>query len=179
MRRHDVPRPQSGPRENGRTNNGIVKKLFGAYLGMTTMLCVLTKARAWSTTRFRTDVVIVLVLLGIVIVCWLPRFSGPIDLRWDGAVYYVLGTSLAEGKGYRLLNEPGDIQAIQYPPLLPAVIAAHQLILGTDDPVIVGRWLRASFFIMYAAFIFSSYALLRRYLPQTYAFPAILTVALN
>ena len=51
-------------------------------------------------------------LLGLLVVAlWLPRTSGPIDLRWDGGVYYVLGTSLAEGKGYRLLNEPGEIQA--------------------------------------------------------------------
>ena len=40
--------------------------------------------------------------------------------------YYVLGTALAEGKGYRLLNEPGDIEANQYPPLLALVIAFHQ-----------------------------------------------------
>jgi hypothetical protein len=29
---------------------------------------------------------------------WAPRIYGPIDLRWDGASYYVLGTSLAEGR---------------------------------------------------------------------------------
>ncbi len=57
-------------------------------------------------------------------------------------VYYVLGTSLAEGKGYRLLNEPGEIQANQYPPLLPLIIAAHQIVLGTSDPHVVGPWLR-------------------------------------
>jgi len=104
------------------------------------MLYLITKATAWSTTRFRTDVVIALMLFGIVIVCWLPRFSGPIDLRWDGAVYYILGTSLAEGKGYRLLNEPGEIEAVQYPPLLPLIVAAHQWVLGTNDPVLVGHW---------------------------------------
>ena len=66
-------------------------------------------------------------VLGLLVVAlWLPRTQGPIDLRWDGGVYYVLGTSLAEGKGYRLLNEPGEIQATQYPPLFPLIIAAHQ-----------------------------------------------------
>jgi hypothetical protein len=50
---------------------------------------------------------------------WLPRLSGPLDLRYDAGVYYILGTSLAHGDGYRLLNEPGEIQGIQYPPLLP------------------------------------------------------------
>lgn len=131
------------------------------------------------TRRLTREVLLVLALSAVILAIWWPRFQGPLDLRWDGATYYVLGTSLAEGKGYRLLNEPGEIQAIQYPPLLPALIAAHQVMLGTSDPVVVGGWLRVSFFIMYAAFIFSSYALLRRYLPDTYAFPAILTVALN
>src|ERR1700757_3530206 len=106
-------------------------------LSMTTMPCVLTKVQAWLTSRFRTDTVYILILLTIVIVCWLPRLSGPIDLRWDGGAYYILGTSLAEGKGYRLLNEPGEIEAIQYPPLFPAIIAAHQWILGTSNPIIV------------------------------------------
>ena len=74
------------------------------------------------------------ILLGLVCLLWIPRCSGTIDLRYDGGVYYVLGTSLAQGKGYRLLNEPGEIEAIQYPPLLPAIVAAHQVVLGTSDP---------------------------------------------
>ena len=41
----------------------------------------------------------VVVLLAIIL--WAPRLSGPIDLRWDGGVYYLLGTSLATGHGYR------------------------------------------------------------------------------
>src|SRR5262245_61065689 len=42
---------------------------------------------------------------------WVPRLHGPIDLRWDASTYYVLGTSLSQGKGYRMLNEPGEIEA--------------------------------------------------------------------
>ena len=71
------------------------------------------------------------------------RLHGPIDLRWDASTYYVLGTSLAEGKGYRLLNEPGEIEAVQYPPLLPVLVAAHQRALGTADFQAVGARLRA------------------------------------
>src|SRR5262245_34127869 len=80
----------------------------------------------WSQS-FTADVVLLLAL-SIAIVClWIPRWAGPLDLRWDGAVYYVLGTSIAEGKGYRLLHEPGEIEAIQYPPLLPMLAAAPQM----------------------------------------------------
>jgi hypothetical protein len=105
--------------------------------------------------------------------------AGPIDLRWDGAVYYVLGTSLAEGKGYRLLNEPGEIEAIQYPPLLPLFIAAHQLVLRTSDHEVVGRWLKLSFFFIYAALIFATYAMLRMYFPVWLAFFGTLILLLN
>ncbi|HEY8559737.1 MAG TPA: hypothetical protein VIL74_04990 [Pyrinomonadaceae bacterium] len=94
-----------------------------------------------------------LILLLLVALIWLPRLQGPIDLRWDGGVYYILGTSLAEGKGYRLLNEPGEIDAVQYPPVLPAIIAGFQLVLGTSDPTTVGTWLRISAFFVFCLFI--------------------------
>ena len=63
-------------------------------------------------------------------------------MRWDGAVYFILGTSIAEGKGYQLLSEPGEIDEVHYPPLLPAIVALHQRLLGSNDPTIVGHWLR-------------------------------------
>src|SRR5437016_2385074 len=84
------------------------------------------QARSSWSARSKKDIIILLLLIGTVSVTWLPRLRGPIDITWDGSVYYILGTSLAEGKGYRLLNEPGEIEAIQYPPLLPLVVAAHQ-----------------------------------------------------
>ena len=83
----------------------------------------------------------VVLLLGLSLLIWVPRLGGPIDLRWDGSVYYILGTSLAQGEGYRLLNEPGEPQAIQYPPLLPAFIALHQRALRTSEHELVGQWL--------------------------------------
>src|SRR5690242_18463684 len=52
-------------------------------------------------------------------VAWLPRASGPIDMRWDGGAYYLLGTSITHGQGYRLLNEPGNPNTTLHPPLLP------------------------------------------------------------
>jgi hypothetical protein len=109
--------------------------------------------------------VLLLVWLGV----WLPRLEGPIDLRWDASTYYVLGTSLAEGKGYRLLNEPGEIEAVQYPPLLPLLVAAHQRALGTSDYLEVGTRLRWSYFVLSGAWLLAAYVLARAFLSAPYA----------
>src|SRR4051794_4874336 len=93
--------------------------------------------------------VVVLVWLAL----WIPRLSGPLNFRWDASAYYILGTSLAEGKGYRLLNEPGEIEAVQYPPLLPMIVAAHQRIMGTNDHFRVGSALRITYCILSALFL--------------------------
>jgi len=133
------------------------------------------EASRWPTADRRCAAVLVLVALSL----WLPRLRGPLDLRYDAAVYYILGTSLAEGRGYRLLNEPGAIEAIQYPPLLPAVAAVHQRLLGTGDPVVVGHSLRltaAALFIGYAVAVF---AFARRLVPSPFAFLATLLALLN
>ncbi len=110
---------------------------------------------------------------------WLPRLDGPIDLRWDGAAYYVLGTALAEGRGYRLLNEPGEIEAVQYPPLLPLVIAAHQRLLGTTDFVVVGRALRLTFAAISVVFAVATFLFLARHLPPRAAVVGALLCLLN
>ena len=113
----------------------------------------------------RIDRTCAALLLALTVLCAAPQLYGPIDARADGAVYYILGTSLAQGHGYRLLNEPGDIKAVQYPPLLPLAVAAHQRALGTSDFVVVGRWLRGSFFVVLLALAGSTYMLARQYLP--------------
>src|SRR5262245_20214681 len=105
-----------------------------------------------KTPYSRTDAGMIVVLCVLAVLSWVPRLAGPIDLRWDASVYYILGTSLAEGKGYKLLNEPGDIDTIQYPPLFPAIIAIHQWLLGTGDPILVGQWLRLSSFVVFVLY---------------------------
>ena len=88
-----------------------------------------------TARRYMRDGAVLVLLCAFVILCWLPRLKGPIDLRWDGGAYYILGSSLAQGKGYRLLNEPGDMQTTLHSPLLPIIVAVHQRLLGTsDDP---------------------------------------------
>lgn len=130
--------------------------------------------RSWT----RADGLHVLALVAAVLLTWLPRLRGPIDLRFDAGVYYTLGTSLAEGRGYRLLNEPGEIQAVQYPPLLPALVAAHELVLGSNDPLVVGPVLRATYFVFALAYALASYALARRFVAGRLALAAALLSAL-
>ena len=122
------------------------------------------RPRLWTQ-----DHLIVGLLVGLVMLLWLPRTQGPIDLRYDAGVYYLLGMALAEGKGYRLLNEPSEIWAVQYPPLLPLLVAAHRLVVGTDDVLVVGRWLRLTSFLIASGYAVAVYLLARRYLPTGYA----------
>jgi hypothetical protein len=146
---------------------------------MVTQTRRVARAKSSWTAQFKKEVVILLILIGAVMVSWLPRLRGPIDITWDGSVYYILGTSLAEGKGYRLLNEPGEIEAIQYPPLLPLMVAAHQKLLGTSDFLVVGPWLRIFYFFLSLCFTVASYFLTRLYLSPEFALPATLVCVLH
>jgi hypothetical protein len=128
---------------------------------------------------FTINQLFVLALTIVIVGLWIPRWAGPLDLRWDGAVYYVLGTSIAEGKGYRLLHEPGEIEAIQYPPLLPLLAAAPQMVFGTSDPVVIGRWLKLLFFFFHACFVLATYFMLKMLVPRWVAFLAALALLLN
>ena len=64
-----------------------------------------------------------LLVVALVLILSAPRLLGPMDVRWDAGVYYILGTSLAEGHGYRILSEPGVAGAIVVP-LKPVRLAA-------------------------------------------------------
>lgn len=108
-------------------------------------------------------------MVGLAILLWLPRLTGPIDLRYDAGVYFLLGTSLAEGHGYRIPSEPGAPAAVQYPPGLPAIVAAHALVFGTTDPVELGRWLRRSYFLGFILFALAALALARTQLSPGWA----------
>lgn len=100
---------------------------------------------------------------------WWPRWGGPIDLRWDGGAYYILGTSLARGEGYRILSEPGGLSSSLHPPLVPAFVAAHELLLRTTDPVVVGRALRVTVALCSAAYAIVVFLLLSASLPRALA----------
>lgn len=108
-----------------------------------------------------------IVLLALAL--WLPRLSGPIDLRWDAAIYYLLGTSLAQSQTYRLASEPGFPPAVQYPPLLPAFVAAHEIILSTTDPAVVAQALRRSYAVIFLLFGLAVFELARQFLTAGFA----------
>src|SRR4029079_14561153 len=93
--------------------------------------------RARLAAAFRSRRFLLCVFVGVAaLASWVPRGTGPIDLRWDGGAYYILGTSLAEGDRYRLRSEPGGLPSSLHPPLVPALVALHQLALQTTDPVV-------------------------------------------
>ncbi len=127
----------------------------------------------------RRDLGYVAGVILIWIAVWIPRLEGPIDLRWDASAYYVLGTSVAEGKGYRLLNEPGEIEAVQYPPLLPLLVAAHQRVLGTSDYLVVGSRLRLFYLVLSGLYLLAAYLVVRRFLQAPLAFGAVAITGLS
>lgn len=110
---------------------------------------------------------------------WIPRLSGPIDLRWDSSVYYILGTSLTNGHGYRIESEPGAPAALQYPPLLPTIISLHQRAIGTTDPTVVAPWLRITYAILFLLYAVAVLRLAKRYLRPVFATTATLLCLLN
>jgi len=86
------------------------------------ILSIRSVRKAGKTTISWPRAISVAVVTVMVFGLWALRWNGPIDLRYDAAVYYVLGTSLASGEGYRIISEPGAPEDIQYPPLLPAIV---------------------------------------------------------
>jgi hypothetical protein len=140
---------------------------------------LIERGRRASRRSLTVDVLLVLALSIATLALWIPRWRGPLDLRWDGAVYYILGTSIAEGKGYRLLHEPGEITAIQYPPLLPLVAAAVQTVVGTTDPLVAGRALKILFFAFHASLIGLTYLMLRIFVHRWLASVGALAMLLS
>jgi hypothetical protein len=126
--------------------------------------------QARLAAAFRCRRFLFCLLVGVAAVAsWVPRAGGPIDLRWDGGAYYILGTSLAEGDGYRMRSEPGGLPSSLHPPLVPAFVALHELALQTTDPVVVGRALKVSLAFCSAAYAVAVFLLLSASLPLALA----------
>jgi hypothetical protein len=127
----------------------------------------------------RSDGVVLLALLLLLSATWIPRLTGPIDLRWDAAAYYILGTSLYQDQSYRYLNEPGEVTAVLWPPLLPAVVAVHQLVLQSTDPIVVGSALRLTYGALWVAYIAATFVFLRTLFDRWFAAFGCLLVGLH
>ena len=125
------------------------------------------------------ELIYVTLLLCVWLAVSLPRLGSPIDLRWDASTYYILGEALAEGKGYRLLNEPGEIAAVQYPPLLPVLVSLVQKLTGSNELIALASSLRNLFFVLAGIYIATVYALTRRLLSPSHAFLASTGLALS
>ena len=136
------------------------------------------------TTRFQWSAWVIrywhfAFVIALSVVLWAPRWKGPIDLRWDAGVYYVLGTSLATGHGYRIISEPGAPEAVQYPPLLPGIVALYERLLESVDPAVVGPWLRLSYAVLFLLYGVAALILARQYLPPLFALGATVLCLLH
>lgn len=120
-----------------------------------------------------------LIVIALVVILWAPRITGPIDLRWDAGVYYLLGTSLASGHGYRIASEPGSPEALQYPPLLPLFVAACERVTGSADPEVIGQYLRIFYALFFLAYGLAILTLAKVYLEKPWALVATLLCLLQ
>src|SRR5690606_3455392 len=73
----------------------------------------------------------------------------------------------------------GAIRGVQYPPALPALVALHQLALGTDDPARVAPALKVTSFAIALAYALACYALARALLPPWIACAAAVLAILG
>jgi hypothetical protein len=124
-----------------------------------------------------TDLVAVAVLFSVILATWVPRLRGPIDMRNDAGHYFMLGTALAKNKGYRLLSEPGEVLANQYPPGLAAIVALYQRLLRTSDPWVVGEALRRFYCGCCIAIALVSYVLARQFFRMRWALAVAHSIA--
>src|SRR5438477_393081 len=69
---------------------------------------------------------IALILMALAL--WWPRFSGPIDLRWDGGVYYLVATS------NRLAARPWLRETMAF------LLAAASFLLRTAGLALLAAW---------------------------------------
>lgn len=134
--------------------------------------CLRTFRWTFRSQNLLTDKKLIFLLMIGACVIWLPRYDSMIDLRWDGGVYYTLGESLAQVKGYRILYEPGEILAVQYPPGLPFIVACTRLATGMGSLWATCRLLLALYFLMFCGYLLGVYYLTRTFCSPLYAFLA-------
>lgn len=99
----------------------------------------------------------------------------PVGAFEDDAIYTVLGKSLAEGQGYRLLNLPGAPNATHFPPGYPALLAVlWRAWPSFPDNLVLFKFANALLLALAAA---GSYVFARRRLGLTKAAAAVTALA--
>ncbi len=92
-------------------------------------------AKDYSGVFVKLLVVLQLLLLGL-------QFSPSLCTNGDNARYFILGKSLAQGSGYRQIDQPDAPKEKQYPLGLPLLISAAQKVIHTP----LGAKILISFF---------------------------------
>lgn len=99
----------------------------------------------------------------------------PVGAFQDDAIYTVLAKSLATGKGYRLLNLPGEPNATHYPPGYPMVLALlWRLWPSFPDNIVLFKFANAAFL---SGAALATYTFSRRRLAWTVPGAALLSLA--
>jgi hypothetical protein len=124
----------------------------------------------------RADLYIPLALVALVLaIAILTVTPWPIGAFEDDAIYTILGKSLAEGTGYRMINLPGAPAATHYPPGYPALLALLWRIGPTfPDNVVLFKFANALLLALSAA---GTYVFARRRLQFTAIVSAIVALA--
>lgn len=102
----------------------------------------------------RLVLVALFALVGLVAVLTITPW--PVGAFQDDAMYTVLAKSLAEGKGFRFLNLPGEPNATHFPPGYPAVLAVlWKLNPRFPDNIVLFKFANAAFLACAALGAFS------------------------
>lgn len=95
-----------------------------------------------SALGARLDAYVPLLIAALVLAIAISTVTPwPVGAFEDDAVYTILGKSLAEGTGYRMINLPGSPAATHYPPGYPALLAVlWRLAPSFPDNVVVFKF---------------------------------------
>jgi hypothetical protein len=93
----------------------------------------------WLDADRRALLALAFALAALGVASWRPI---PAGVWHDDGVYLLIGKALAEGEGLRYSGVPGDVPAVKFPPLYPAVLAGLWLVFRTLGAVtLVAVWL--------------------------------------
>lgn len=108
------------------------------------MDALVARLRAVRMPSERLIHVVLPVLVSLVAILTITPW--PVGAFQDDAMYTVLAKSIAEGKGYRFLNLPGEPNATHFPPAYPLVLSGiWRLWPSFPDNIVAFKFLNAFF----------------------------------